>query len=164
MNKSVTTHRKVNPLMDDLIKLFEDETEAVLKVIDYLFEQQDALITFSGDALEYASDRCNQASRKVRLIEKERIKVLEKNIKGTAAEPLGATPEGFEKFIETLDNRSGVKTKLIELRDKLRVTIIDLVQLNLVNKMLMEHSMNFTQNKMQMVTSNYKRQIVDHKI
>jgi flagellar biosynthesis/type III secretory pathway chaperone len=164
VNKAGTVQRKIQTPAEELIKVLEDEIEAVLKVIDYLFEQQDALVIFSGDSLEYASERCNQASRKVRLLEKERIKLLEKYIKGTPAESLGATPEGFEKWIASLDNRSGLKLKLIELRDKLRVTIIDLVQLNLVNKMLMEHSMNFTQNKMQMVTSNYKRQIVDHKI
>ena len=150
--------------MEQLAKIIVMEAEAAEQMYSVLTEEQDALVNFSGDELEISVERCTEMGRRVNSLEKDRLRLLERAMKGTPVEKFINAPDAFERLLQVMDNRGGIKSKLKESRERLRIAVANVLQRNAVNKILLQHSMNYAQKNIRIITSNYSRQLVDQKI
>jgi len=150
--------------VEQLIAVMSMEAESVEAIHKTLVEQQYAIINFSGEELEYATERCNELTRSIRAFEKDRVRLLEKSLKGTPAEKYASSPNAFEHLLGVLDNRGGIKSKLKSARDRLQNNVANVMHINSVNSLVLEHSMNYASQNIRLITSNFSRQLVDQKI
>ncbi len=150
--------------IEQLITIMTMECEATESLFKVLSEQQEAVISYSGEELEYSTERCSEMIRRVRALEKDRLRILEKALQGTSAENFSSSPYAFERLMSVVDNRGGLKSRLKTISDRLRVAVASVVHKNLVNSKLLEHSMNYAQHNIKMITSEYSRQFIDKKL
>jgi|GEM_PF-1840779 hypothetical protein len=150
--------------VEQLIKLMLMESETAEELFRILTEQQESLITLSGDALEITVERCTEINRRMRAYEKDRQRLLANVMKGTPAEKYIGAPNAFDRLIEIMDNRGGIKIKLRDARERLRIAVASVVQRNAVNSLLLEHSMHYAQNMIRTITTSFSKQLIDQKL
>ncbi len=150
--------------IDNLLKIISLEITTADSMLKALQDQQNSIVNFSGDALEVATERCNQISKKMKTIERDRIKIFERITKGTQFEKVSSKQITFEKYLDSLDNRGGLKVRLKNTRENLKKSIAEIIKSNTVNAMLLEHSINFAEKNIKAITSNLKKKILDKTI
>jgi len=150
--------------VEQLAKIMDMEASVAEEIIKVLTDEQNSLINFSGDELELSVERCSEMIRRMNALERDRMRILSNAMKGTPAEKYASSPEAFDRLMSVLDNRGGIKSKLKTSRERLRNAVAGVVQRNSVNSILLEHSMNYAQQSIKLITSDFSRQIVDQKL
>jgi len=164
MQSQIHSSSQQLPPVEQLVKIIQLEAQATESFLDLLIEQQEALTGLLSSELEVINERCEETQRRIRALENDRLRILARSMKGTPSEKFIGTPFAFERFFEVMDNRGGVKMRLKEARERLRVAVASVIQRNAVNRIIMEHSMNYAKHNLRLITSEFSRQLIDQKI
>lgn len=129
-------------LMDDLTEVLKAEEEQYRALIALSTEKKDVII--AGNVVRLEEITAAEQELTDVLHAKE---IRRKGILKDMAEVLGKDPNEFnlEQMIAILENQPEEQSRLIALRDKLRMTLQDMARINTQNQALLQQAMEMVE-------------------
>jgi flagellar biosynthesis/type III secretory pathway chaperone len=148
--------------VDELTKVLQAEADLADALLTVIEDKQQALVHFKPDGLALAVERERELLRPIQELERERTEIvgrLAQEIKTPKELQRGMTVTELAKYVESEPGR-----KLSILAARLRKTASRIQHRNQQNHVLLESSARFVKNTLRIITEDYSRQLVDHKI
>ena len=147
--------------IDDLKKVLEMEVELAEALGKSIAKEHQAIIAFDGDALMTCTGHEEELIRALGSIEQERVR---------CSKEIFTAPAGSGQLDSpTLEDAAGLlgsrdASAVAALHSRLRTAARNVLDLNMQNRTLLQHSLNFVRETLRIITSGHTRQIVDQKM
>jgi flagellar biosynthesis/type III secretory pathway chaperone len=148
--------------VDELTKVLQAEADLADALLTVIEDKQQALVHFKPDGLARAVERERELLKPIQELERERTQIVDRlarEVKPSKDIQQKLTVSELAKYVESEAGR-----KLSVLAARLRKTASRIQHRNQQNHVLLESSARFVKNTLRIVTEDYSRQLVDHKI
>jgi flagellar biosynthesis/type III secretory pathway chaperone len=148
--------------VDQLTQVLQAEADLSDALLSVIEDKQQALVHFKPDGVARAVERERELLKPIQELERERSKIVE-----SLAGQFRANTEQRERMTVTelarcVESEAGRKLSVLAAR--IRKTADRIQRRNQQNHVLLESSAKFVKNTLRIVTEDYSRQLVDHKI
>jgi flagellar biosynthesis/type III secretory pathway chaperone len=148
--------------VDELTKVLQAEADLADALLTVIEDKQQALVHFKSDGLAQAVERERELLRPIQELERERTVIvdrLQQEVKAPKELHRPLTVSELAKYVESEPGR-----KLSVLAARLRKTASRIQHRNQQNHVLLESSARFVKSTLRIITDDYSRVLVDHKI
>jgi len=152
----------VASIMDEFISVLEEENSTYEKLVALSKTKTDAIIYSKIDDLTRITEAEQEVMGELMRLDKQRLK-----IRGEMSKILRVPEESLTllSMANMFEKRPQDKQKLLDLREKLRLTLIEVAQVNKENESLLQQSMEMLEFDMNLIrsmkvaptTANYDR-------
>lgn len=129
-------------LMEDFMSILEEENEGYQRLTELSQKKRQIIIDGDIPALESITDQEQEVTSRLKNLENKRNEVV-----GDMSIVLSKTPEELTitNMIAFLNKQPKEQNKLIDLRDRLRVTLKEMADVNAQNEVLLKQSMEMVE-------------------
>lgn len=137
-------------IMDEFISILEQENEAYQELAEASTMKTDAIVYSKIDELARITDLEQDIMGKILKLEKKRIQVRKEmsNILKVPEESLTLL-----SMANMFERRPEDKQKLLDLRERIRLTLVDVARVNQENEALLKQSLEMLQYDMNLIRS-----------
>jgi flagellar biosynthesis/type III secretory pathway chaperone len=148
--------------VDQLTKVLQAEADLADALLTVIEDKQQALVHFKPDDVARAVERERELLKPIQELERERTEIVNRlagEVKAVKDQHQRFTVTELAQYMEFEVGR-----KLSVLAARIRKTSSRIQHRNQQNHVLLESSARFVKNTLRIVTEDYSRQLVDHKI
>jgi len=154
----------MNNKAEELAQILKAEVDLMTALAGVMAEKQQAIVRFQGDLLAACTEREEELTRPLEALEGERIKcatALTEMLRGGSGTPLKAPLPLRELIVRLNEDESG---SLADLSDRMHKSVQHIVEMNGYNRTLLQHSLQFVQQTLRIITDNHRKQLVDERM
>jgi len=148
--------------VDQLTKVLQAEADLSDALLTVIEEKQQALVHFKPDGLARAVERERELLKPIQDLERERTEIVDRLCNDLNAKKDQRQRLTVSELARYIESEAGRKISILAAR--IRKTASRIQHRNQQNHVLLESSARFVKNTLRIVTEDYSRQLVDHKI
>lgn len=147
----------------DLHEVITTEAQLTEGLASVLRQQQEAIIHNRADDLNTLLDRSEEMIRPIQALEKERLRLAHLVAGGTGevASQMGQAVSYTDILSRLADKDAESIAAVVE---RLRMASQEVLQVNQLNKPLLEHAQYFIRQTLRAATDDYKKNLIDKKM
>jgi flagellar biosynthesis/type III secretory pathway chaperone len=133
--------------MNELQEVLSTEIELGEALLNILRQQQQSLVSINAGLFAQSLEKEQTLLELLQSVEKERVRL--------SAEV---------SDVPGLQSPAPRHRLIVELEERLKPIVTEILNTNQINKSLLEHSKQFIHETLRIITDDYSRQLVDHRI